>query len=156
MRLPILLAATAVALAAAFLTGLLRPAPVPASLEPAAFEARLRADGFAAWACVEQAGYVRTTGIPLNEAGGYPLRVAAGNFRVGASEAALLRFYRVAARCSDTPVDDFRRSDGAFPRDAADGSTRCLHHRHGTGAVHEHGCAVAGAREPAARRERGR
>jgi hypothetical protein len=115
-------------------------------VDRAAFAAQLRTEGFAAWDCVERAGYVRTTGIPLNEAGGYPLRVAAGNFQVRPSDAALERFYRVAARCSHEPLDEFRRSDGAFPRDAADGTTRCIHHRHGVGPVHEHGCVVAGGR----------
>jgi hypothetical protein len=192
MRLRLLFGLTTVALAAAFLTGLLRSGATLAALEqqaerevagcvhhagvrrigndgasqralnrcwsaasrdarfarlrisdPIAYERRLRTRRFAAWSCVERAGYRRTSGIPLSGPGGYPLQIAAGNFRLGPSDRALERFYRVAARCSGEPLATFRWSDGTFSREPADGTTKCLHHRHGGSAVHEHGCFVA-------------
>lgn len=111
--------------------------------DPVAYERRLRVRRFAAWSCVERTGYRRISGIPLSGPGGYPLQIAAGNFRVGPSDRALERFYRVAARCSGEPLATFRWSDGTFSRDPADGTITCLHHRHGGSAVHEHGCFVA-------------
>jgi hypothetical protein len=119
--------------------------------DPVAYEHRLRTRRFAAWSCVERSGYRRTSGIPLSGPGGYPLQIAAGNFRVGPSDAALERFYRVAARCSGEPLATFRWSDGTFSRDPADGTTTCLHHRHGGSALHEHGCFVADSPSPGAR-----
>jgi hypothetical protein len=67
---------------------------------------------------------VRTGPVPLNRPGGYPLQLAAGNFRVGSSKRALERFYRAAARCSGDPLDMYRWSDGTFSPDRADGRAK--------------------------------
>ena len=108
-----------------------------ALLDPIALERRLRVEGFRAWRCAELSGWRRTSRIPLNRPGGYPLQLAAGNFRVGSSE--LERFYRDAARCSGDPIDMYRWSDGTFSADPADG-TRCIRHAHDGGETHAHGC----------------
>jgi hypothetical protein len=98
-------------------------------------EARRRLDaGFRAWQCVERSGYVRATKIPLSGPGGYPLQLAAGNFRVGSSDRDLERFYRAAAKCSGESLDAYRWTDGTFSPDPADGA-RCIHHDN-----HAHGC----------------
>jgi hypothetical protein len=108
-----------------------------ALLDPLALIRRLRDEGFRAWRCAERSGWTRTSRIPLNAPGGYPLQLAAGNFRVGSSE--LERFYRDAARCSGDSLDMYRWSDGSFSTDPADGA-RCVRHRHGGGGTHAHGC----------------
>jgi hypothetical protein len=108
--------------------------------DPIALRKQLREDGFKAWRCAERAGYTRTTPIPLSGSGGYPLQLAAGNFRVGPSERDLERFYRVAATCSGDPLTAFRWSDGTFSRDPADGVSRCTHHEHHGSGLHAHGC----------------
>jgi hypothetical protein len=113
-------------------------------VDPVALTKQSRTKGFAAWRCVERAGYVRTTGIPLSDPGRYPLRLAAGNFRVGATDRDLERFYRAAAECSGEALATFRWSDGTFSREPADGTTRCIHHRDGNGPMHSHGCLMAG------------
>jgi hypothetical protein len=114
-------------------------------VDPIAYTKQARIKGFAAWRCVERAGYVRTTGIPLSDPGAYPLRVAAGNFRVGPTDADLARFYRAAAQCTGEALATFRWSDGTFSREPADGTTRCIHHRDGNGPMHSHGCLTAGS-----------
>jgi hypothetical protein len=113
-------------------------------VDPLAVERQLRAAGFKAWRCTERAGYERTSAIPLSGPGGYPLQLAAGNFRVGPTDGELERFYRVAARCSRKPLSSFRWSDGRFSRDPADGTTRCVRHDHG-GLLHGHACFTANA-----------
>jgi hypothetical protein len=107
--------------------------------DPIAVDARLRDEGFKTWRCAERAGYVRTTTIPLNEPGGYPLMLAAGNFRVGSGERALERFYRAAAKCSGDSLEMYRWSNGRFSPDPSDG-THCIRHRDRGGELHSHGC----------------
>ena len=58
-----------------------------ALVDPIADAKKRRAEGFEAWRCAERSGYVRTTRIPLSGPDGYPLQLAAGNFRVGSSDA---------------------------------------------------------------------
>jgi hypothetical protein len=107
--------------------------------DPIVADAQLRADGFRIWRCAERSGYVRTTRIPLSGPGGYPLMLAAGNFRVGASEPALERFYRAAAKCSGDSIEMYRWSNGRFSPDPSDG-THCVRHTHRGGEPHAHGC----------------
>jgi hypothetical protein len=107
--------------------------------DPIAYRKQRRAQGFRAWSCAERSGYRRTTEIPLSGPGGYPLQLAAGNFRVGSSDLDVERFYRVAARCSNETIEAFRWSDGEFSREPADGA-RCLRHDHNGSSRHAHGC----------------
>ena len=107
--------------------------------DPIAAAKKRRGEGFRAWRCAERAGYVRTTKIPLNAPGGYPLQLAAGNFRVGAGKRELERFYRAAARCSGESIEAYRWSDGTFSPDPADGK-HCIHHNHHGSGKHAHGC----------------
>ena len=95
-----------------------------ALVDPIAEAKKLRDEGFKAWRCAERSGYVRTSKIPLSGPSGYPLQLAAGNFRVGSSHRDLERFYRAAAKCSGDSIDAYRWSDGTFNPDPADGK-RC-------------------------------
>jgi hypothetical protein len=110
-----------------------------ALVDPVADAQKRRAEGFAAWRCAERSGYVRTTRIPLSGPDGYPLQLAAGNFRVGSSERDLERFYRAAAKCTGESIEAYRWSDGRFSPDPADGK-RCLRHAHKGSGKHAHGC----------------
>lgn len=105
---------------------------------PGAMARKLRSDGFRQWRCVEEAGFRRTTPIPLNARGGYPLMPASLHFSVPGSQAQLGAFYRTVARCGDLRVDGFRGPDGRFADVTADG-TSCERVRHG-GDTHSHGC----------------
>jgi hypothetical protein len=102
--------------------------------DPIATRTRWRVQGFRTWRCVERAGYVRATDIPLSGPGGHPLQVAAGNFRVGSSDRAIEHFYRAAASCSGESVEAYRLPDGSFSTKPSDGRT-CIRHEH-----HAHGC----------------
>ena len=110
-----------------------------ALVDPIAEANKLRDEGFKAWRCAERSGYVRTSKIPLSGPNGYPLQLAAGNFRVGSSPRDLERFYRAAAKCSGDSIDAYRWSDGTFNPDPADGK-RCLRHAHHGSIRHTHGC----------------
>jgi hypothetical protein len=105
---------------------------------PSSQYARLKTDGYAWWRCVEDAGYTRTTGIPLSSEKGYPLAVRAGHFTVGPSDQDLLDFYETAATCGDRPLDQMKDRDGSYSRGLADGRD-CDTHEH-DGSQHAHGC----------------
>jgi hypothetical protein len=108
-------------------------------LEPPSKQyARLKADGYAWWRCVEDAGYTMTTRIPLSSEKGYPLVVRAGHFTVGPTDQDLLDFYETAATCGNRSVDSMKDLDGTFSRDMADGRD-CNTHEH-DGSEHAHGC----------------
>jgi hypothetical protein len=107
--------------------------------DPIAYNKQLREKGLKDWRCVEKS-YVRATRIPLSGPGGYPLQLAAGNFRVGSSERDLERFYSVAADCSGAPIESYRWSDGTFSPDPADGVSHCIRHQHHGSGLHSHGC----------------
>ena len=112
--------------------------------DPIANKQRWRAVNFETWRCAERSGYVRTTDIPLSGPDGYPLQLAAANFRVGPTARDLERFYRVAAKCSGESVDDYRRPDGSLSRKPSDGGV-CVRTDH-----HSHGCySVATYPDPA-------
>jgi hypothetical protein len=95
--------------------------------DPIAAERQLRDEGFRVWRCAERSGYVRTTGIPLSGPAGYPLQLAAGNFRVGSSKRDLVRFYRAAAKCSGESIEAYRWSNGRFSPESANGE-HCMRH----------------------------
>jgi hypothetical protein len=105
-----------------------------AMTDPIGNRKRWRAEGFRVWRCVERSGYVRTTDVQLSGPGGWPLQVAAGNFRVGRGERELARFYRAAAKCSREPIDAYRLPNGKFSPEPTDGA-RCIRHQN-----HSHGC----------------
>jgi hypothetical protein len=107
--------------------------------DPVAYGKLRRDEGFKAWRCAERSGYVRTSEIPLSAPDGYPLQLAAGNFRVGSSDRDLERFYRAAAKCSGDSIAAYRWSNGTFSPDPADG-THCIHHDHHGSGRHAHGC----------------
>jgi len=109
--------------------------------DPIVAERQLRDEGFRVWRCAERSGYVRTSQIPLSGPGGYPLQLAAGNFRVGSSDRELTRFYRAAAKCSGESIEVYRWSNGAFSPEPANGA-RCAR-RNGRGRGRgqlAHGC----------------
>jgi hypothetical protein len=108
-------------------------------LEPPSRQyARLKSEGFAWWSCVEDAGYTRTTGIPLSSEKGYPLAVRAGHFTVGPTDQDLVDFYETAADCGNRSLESMKDLDGTFSRGLADGRD-CDTHEH-NGSRHAHGC----------------
>lgn len=109
-------------------------------IDPVAERSEQRIRGIKHWKCVEREGYELLTKIPLNGRDGYPLQIAAGNFRVGSSDRALNDFYATAAKCSGDKLETYKWSNGTFSRDPADGTTRCMQHSHGGSGEHGHGC----------------
>jgi hypothetical protein len=100
---------------------------------------KLRKAYFSWWKCVENAGYRRTTEIPLAFNDGYPLAVKAGHFDVPSTNEALYKFHEVAAKCGGRSVDSLTGPRGELSRDKADGEN-CTEHAHGQGRRHSHGC----------------
>ncbi len=72
------------------------------------------AEAWATWKCVEEAGYTRTTSIPLTTPGGRPIRPSTRNFNVNDSGPESEAFYSTAASCGNHDIDWYM-IDGQLP-----------------------------------------
>jgi len=108
---------------------------------PAALLSKARTDGYRLWRCVEDGGFRRTTAMPLNAPGGYPLMPTSRHFAGTESQKELGAFYQTVARCGDLAIEDLRGPDGKWVDVPADGAG-CQYHRH-SGDRHSHGCYSA-------------